>query len=69
MPDAPSIEAIACGYHSAERQRWRVRLRRIAYPGFVTGGSYAVRRSWVELKTAPSARSHAGSHDTVTRDE
>jgi 2-oxo-hept-3-ene-1,7-dioate hydratase len=56
MLDARTIEHIARGYHSAEKQRERMRPPSVVYPGFTTEDAYAVQRKWVELKVAEGNR-------------
>ena len=56
MLNAATIEQIARGYHTAEKQRERMRPPSVVYPGFTTEDAYAVQRKWVELKLAEGNR-------------
>jgi 2-oxo-hept-3-ene-1,7-dioate hydratase len=52
MLDKATIEAIARGYHTAEKERQRIRPPSVQYPGFTIEDAYAVQRRWIELKLA-----------------
>ena len=52
MLDNATIEALARGYHEAEKTRVRVRAPSILHPGFSTEDAYAVQRAWVAIKVA-----------------
>ncbi|MBV8118724.1 MAG: 2-oxo-hepta-3-ene-1,7-dioic acid hydratase [Alphaproteobacteria bacterium] len=56
MLDKATIEAIARGYHAAEKERRRIRPPSVQYPGFTIEDAYAVQRRWVELKLAEGNR-------------
>ncbi|HKU99042.1 MAG TPA: 2-oxo-hepta-3-ene-1,7-dioic acid hydratase [Vineibacter sp.] len=52
MLDQSTIEAIARGYHQAEKTRQRVRPPTSQYPGFSIDDAYAVQRHLVKLMLA-----------------
>jgi 2-oxo-hept-3-ene-1,7-dioate hydratase len=52
MLESRTLDAIAQGYHQAEKARRRVRPPSAQYPGFSIEDAYEAQRRWVALKLA-----------------
>jgi 2-oxo-hept-3-ene-1,7-dioate hydratase len=50
MLDERTIETIARAYHTAERERQRIRPPSVVHPGLTTEDAYAIQRRWIAIK-------------------
>src|SRR6516225_5504473 len=56
MLDERTIETIARAYHTAERERQRIRPPSVVHPGLTTEDAYAIQRRWIAIKLSEGNR-------------